>query len=225
MTDGYQMVEIVFLAMLAGFIALRLYSVLGRRTGHQGEPPVDVFSNREKPEIKTGPVGTTDSPAARDIRLPAGLPNSVEVQLRGLAAADPSFDPTDFLSGARSAYPMILEAFWRGDEAELKPLVSDEIFDQFSKAIAQRKAEAVSLDHELIEMVGVQYTEAQLEGAMAEITVRFDSKMKTVTRDASGALISGNPDQVIESHDLWTFSRHLRSSDPNWLLIATDADG
>jgi len=223
--DNYQTVEIVFLAMLAGFIALRLYSVLGRRTGHQGEPAGDIVAKREMPKPQTGGAGVVEAPAWRELNLPQGLSADLRSALQRIADADPRFDPGGFAKGARAAYAMILEAFWKGDIEALKPLVSDEILDQFTRAINQRTSDGQVLDNRLVDLREATLVDAQLEGAMAEITVRFDAVMMAVTRTADGQLVSGTPDQPIEAHDLWTFSRHLRSADPNWLLIASDAEG
>ena len=223
--DNYQTVEIVFLAMLAGFIALRLYSVLGRRNGDEGEPAGDVVAKREMPKPQIGGGGIVEAPVWREINLPQGLSNDLRTALQRIAEADPRFDPTGFLKGARAAYTLILEAFWKGDVAALKPLVSDEILDQFSRSISQRMSDGHVLDNRMRELRAAAIVDAQLEGAMVEITVRFDAVMTAATRAADGQLVSGSPDQPIETHDLWTFSHHIRSADPNWLLIASDAEG
>jgi predicted lipid-binding transport protein (Tim44 family) len=226
MGDGFQIVEIVFLAMLAGFIALRLVNVLGRRTGNEPEPGLgaDPFKAPEPSEAPRSPRADLPPRPARDIQLPAGASESVRPGLQAIAAADPSFEPTAFVRGAKAAYGMVLEAFWAGDEAALRPLVSDDVLALFGRAIAQRKADGLTLENRLGDIHGVAITAAQLEGALAEVTVRFDAKLTAVTRDANGAIVQGAADQVVETHDVWTFSRHVKSDQPNWLLIATDDD-
>lgn len=223
MTDGVQLVEIILLAMLAGFIALRLVSVLGRRTGDE-KPLADPQPHPRRP--RTG--GHRDEVArpreGAEVVIPANVSGPLVAKLQEIAQADPSFDPSGFLSGSREAYRMILEAFWAADLDALKPFVSDEIYEQFAAAIAQRKADGITLDNRLIAIDSAALAQAELNGSMAEVTVRFDAQLAAVTRNSDGQLIAGSETDSVETHDLWTFSRHISSPDPNWLLIETDSD-
>ena len=222
MTDGMQMVEIIFLAMLAGFIALRLVSVLGRRTGNE-KPVTDGYSGQqEQGRVSQG------SPRKAHTRGPVEIPVNVGADtataLRRIAEADESFDPQQFIDGAQSAYGLILEAFWAGDLEALKPFVSDDVYDQFERAVAMRKEEGLTLENRLIGIDRAELVAAELNNAMAEITVRFDAHLAAVTRNKAGDVVEGSVSDSIETHDVWTFSRHIGATDPNWLLIATDAD-
>ncbi len=216
-------IEIVFLAMLAGFIALRLYSVLGRRTGHE-KPATDSFRparpEMSRPEAAPRP-GADATPAAE---LPDDMDATLREGLRAIMAADRQFQPQSFLSAARQAYGMVLEGFWTGNVADIRELVSDEVMDQFEGAIAQRKASGERLDNRLLGVSAATITEAAMNGTMAEITVRFDAEILSVTRDAEGRIIAGDPNDAVETHDLWTFSRHSGSTDPAWLLVDVDED-
>ena len=216
-------VEIFFLAMLAGFIGLRLYHVLGRRTGH--EKPVadpfrpsraDVTPSREALRAEPEPVTSLD--------IPADVPAEVRRGLEAIHGVDRQFSFHHFLTGAHGAYTMVLESFWRGDLDPLKDIVSDEILMNFRAAVEQRRLADERLDNRLLRVARAQIVAASLNGMMAEITVRFDAEILSVTRDAEGRLIAGNADQPVETHDLWTFSRHSGSQDPSWLLIATDEE-
>jgi predicted lipid-binding transport protein (Tim44 family) len=216
-------IEIVFLAMLAGFIALRLYSVLGRRTGHE-KPVADPF-RPARPDMAR-PVGrATPEPVALP---PADLPSDLDPALReGLSAvmaADRGFAPDRFLEGARQAYRMILEAFWAGESDALNDLVSDDVQASFRQAIAKRTADGERLDNKLLSVNDARIVGAQMNGTMAEIMVRFDAEILAVTRDAEGRIISGDPNDTVETHDVWTFSRHTATSDPAWLLVGLDDD-
>lgn len=225
MSDGFQIVEIVFLAMLAGFIALRLVSVLGRRTGHERTPPTDVYADA-KAEAGTVAARTASSetPAAREVVMPDYASVSLRDGLQRIAQADPGFSPDRFEDGARAAYRIVLEAFWRADLDSLKPLVSDDVYDNFAQAAEARRTEGHTLDNRIVAIDSAHIVAADLQGAMAEVTVRFVSQLVAVTRDAGGAVIHGSVSDSVEVHDVWTFSRHTRAEDPNWLLIATDSD-
>nr|WP_121051637.1 Tim44/TimA family putative adaptor protein [Sphingosinicella microcystinivorans] len=217
------MIEIVVLAMLAGFIALRLVSVLGRRTGH--EEPAGEIVRRTPAEQQTPPrAGSYDLPPAAPLELPADMSPALKESLTAIAAADPTFDPARFTEGAKAAYRMVLEAFWKGDAEALRDLVSDEIADQFAEAIAARKAEGLTLENRLVSLEKVEIVAAQLRGAMAEVSLRFDADLVAVTRDKAGNVVSGSLSDAVQSHDIWTFSRHTGAADPNWLLIDTDED-
>lgn len=216
------LIEIVFLAMLAGFIGLRLYQVLGRRTGHE-KPVADPFRG-SGPEVArpaaTGTLRETEPLPLPD--LPASIGSGVRSGLDAIRQADRSFDVERFIGGARGAYQMVLEAFWRGDEAELAELVSDEVMDNFRHALAERRAAGLTVENRLLEVDQVRIVGARMNGSMAEVTVQFDAEIVAVTRDSAGAVVEGNPDTSVETHDVWTFSRHVTSPDPAWLVVGTD---
>ncbi len=218
-------VEIFFLAMLAGFIGLRLYHVLGRRTGHE-KPAADPF-RPSRPEVARPAAARSDSFERETAVLP-GLPSDLDPDVRpGLEAvmqADRHFVPEQFLAGATSAYGQILESFWKGEPAGLDHLVSDELLESFKSVIAQREEAGEHLENRLIQIDGAKIIDARMNGTMAEVTVRFDADIVAVTRNGNGDVVAGDPDAPVETHDLWTFSRHTASNDPAWLLVATDED-
>jgi predicted lipid-binding transport protein (Tim44 family) len=118
---------------------------------------------------------------------------------------------------------MILEAFWRGDVDDLAELVSDEVLDGFRHAIEERQARGETLENRLLEVDSVRIVEARMNGSMAEVTVQFDAEILAVTRGSDGTVVSGSPSAGVETHDVWTFSRHVTSPDPAWLLVGTDS--
>ena len=217
MGDGFNVLEILLLAMVAGFIVLRLRSVLGRRTGAEPRrPPAAGQPNAERapgnviplPGRPTSPQETFEGPAA------AGLGK--------IGTADPSFSAGDFLNGAKGAYEMIVTAFAKGDIATLRSLLGDEVYRSFASAIEQRQGRGETQETTLVGIKEAEIVEADLtSNRMAEVTVRFVSELVNVTRDKAGQLVGGNPNAVEETIDIWTFARNLRSSDPNWQLIAT----
>lgn len=142
------MTVIVILALVALFIGLRLYSVLGERTGHEQQPilkPADPEAVVEPRMNRPAAVQPTVSDGADMAYLPTAGPG-----VRALLAADPSFDVARFLEGAKSAYQMVLEAYWKGDAAGLRSHVDDHIYETFSSAIEQRQKDGLALDNRLV---------------------------------------------------------------------------
>ncbi|HEY0326184.1 MAG TPA: Tim44/TimA family putative adaptor protein [Allosphingosinicella sp.] len=213
-------VEIVLLAMVALFVGLRLYAVLGQRTGHE-QQPVAPPQTAAKPEA-AGPAADP-----QPVTEPSGstLDKSTAAALRSLIAADPSFDTARFLDGAQSAYRMILEAFWKGDRETLAELVGDDVRTAFEEAIAERDAAGHRLDNRLIAVERAAIESATVESRSATVEVRFDAYVAAVTRDAEGEVVAGSLTDAVSTHDIWTFRRDLRSDDPNWLLVETDEAG
>jgi predicted lipid-binding transport protein (Tim44 family) len=213
-------VEIILLAMVFVFVGLRLWSVLGRRTGHE-QPiakPVEGQSHPLSPTPRSVSDNAAQPAATQDVVALAGaMPG-----LRAIGTMDPQFDPARFLEGARWAYKLILESFWRGDEAELARYVDDEVRADFSAAIAERKVTGHVVDNRLISIERAVIENARLDGQMASVTVRFDADIAAITRDAEGNVIAGSLSDAVPTHDVWTFSRHVRADDPNWILIETD---
>ncbi len=212
------MVEIVLLAMVALFVGLRLYAVLGRRTGHEQQPVT-------RPEAVRSPEAAV--PQADAVRQPADAAQNIfdegaSTGIRAIVSADPSFDVARFLEGAQGAYRMVLEAFWRGDREELAFLTGDEVRASLEAAIAEREQAGYRLDNRLIRIDRAVIEEASLSGRDATIRVRFDADIAAVTRDADGNVIAGALTDAVETHDVWTFRRTLGSQDPNWVLVETD---
>ncbi len=212
-------VEIVLLAMIALFVGLRLYAVLGQRTGHEQSPLV----TRPEAAPESAPA-----PAAPDTVQPASEPSGLAYEqgasagIRAIIAADPSFDVARFVEGAQAAYKMVLEAFWKGDREALAGLANQEVASAFVAAIEEREAAGHTLDNRLVAIERAAIEDARLEGKRAEIEVRFDAFVAAVTRDRDGELVAGSLSDAVPTKDLWTFQRNLASKDPNWLLVETD---
>ena len=215
------MYVIVILAMIAGFLALRLYSVLGKRTGHEQEPALRPAEDRAKVTVlQPRPMadGSGDS-----VRLAEGLiAPGAENGVRALIAADRSFDVPQFVDGAKSAYRMVLEAFWRGDRDELAWLCDDDVRASIESAIAAREAEGHVLDNRLVRIEKAQIVEASVNGGVAQIALWFEADIAAVTRDQDGNVVAGSMTDAVGTNDIWTFTRDIRSADPNWKLSETD---
>lgn len=221
-------VEVVILAMIAAFLGLRLYSVLGRRAEHEEETIQGRIEPRESagagarnvtPRLPDQAQPRTAQPVRRE--LPGVLP-AAERGLREIATADRRFDALVFLQGARGAYRLILDAFWKGDKDQLGHLCDRDVYQGFASAIDARLAAGETLDNRLVRIEDATIIDAVLDGTRARITVRFTADIAAVTRDASGAVIAGSLDDAIEARDLWTFSRDVTAAGPDWLLDETD---
>ncbi|MEM9310732.1 MAG: Tim44/TimA family putative adaptor protein [Pseudomonadota bacterium] len=215
--------EIVILAMIAAFLGLRLYSVLGRRAEHEEESVPNRFEGPENQQ--GGPQGQTQPPAPAPAPRPAqleGVMPAVERGVREIASADSRFELGSFIEGARGAYEMVLEAFWEGDRETLRELCDDDVFDGFSAAIDAREAAGETLENSLIRVEETRIHSASLDGRIARIAVLFVADIAAVTRDHEGNVVAGSLDDAIESRDVWTFTRDVRSKDPNWILDETD---
>ncbi|MCT8002767.1 Tim44/TimA family putative adaptor protein [Sphingomonas sanguinis] len=210
---------VVLLAMVALFLALRLYSVLGKRTGHEQQPLPRSADDRPLPVTLPR---TTEAAQGTVAVVNRNIDPRAEQGLRSVISGEPGFDVTQFLGGAQAAYRMTLEAFWKGDEDALADLVEADVLAAFSEAIEQRREAGQTLDNRLIRVDSAKIVDAQVEGRQARITVRFDADIAAITRDAEGHVIAGSLSDAVETHDVWTFARTLKSGDPNWKLVDTD---
>ena len=216
------MTVIIILALVALFIGLRLYSVLGERTGHEQQPILKPADS----DAPVAPRATQPQPAppvAQDGGDLAFLPTAGP-GVRAVLAADPAFDVARFLEGAKAAYRMILEAFWKGDLDALRPHVDDHVYETFASAVTQRDSEGLKLDNRLVAIDQVLIAEASVERSVAVVTVRFEADIAAITRNAAGDVVAGSLSDAVQTRDLWTFRRDVASRDPNWVLIETDED-
>lgn len=230
MGDGIQFLDIILFAAVAAFLVLRLRSVLGRRTGHDRPPKYDPFRDRRKDEAAEDKViqlpdraaqsGSAGPESPRPEGAAAGG-GSLEQGLTQIQLADRAFEPEGFLGGAKAAFEMIVTAFAQGDRKTLRPLLSNDVFEDFSGAIKAREEANETLETTLVGISEAEIIEAELQGKTAFVTVKFVSEQINVTRDAKGEVVDGDPNAVNTVTDIWTFARNTRSRDPNWTLVAT----
>jgi predicted lipid-binding transport protein (Tim44 family) len=228
---------IIFLA-LAVFIFLRLRSVLGRRTGRE-RPPYDPFSARDavrspaNDKVVTLPTRSAEAQPSRPAEVAqspgerwkgiAESGSAVAAGLDAIAAADSGFDAKHFITGARTAYEMVVTAFAAGDRRQLRGLLSREVFDGFDTHIGEREARGETMETKFVSIDSSTINAAEIRARTAQITLRFVSKLVSATRDRSGAVIDGSAEKVTDVTDVWTFARDVSSRDPNWKVIATEA--
>ena len=222
-SESAALTVIIILALVALFIALRLYSVLGERTGHEQQQPILKPADPEAvvdPRVRQQTFTQPATPEADDLAyLPTAGPG-----VRALLAADPTFDVARFLDGAKSAYQMVLDAYWKGDLDALRPHVDDHVYETFAGAVEQREKDGLVLDNRLVAVEQALISAASADGNVAVVTVRFEADIAAVTRNAEGEVVAGSLSDAVQTRDLWTFRRPIGSADPNWLLIETDEE-
>ena len=236
--SAFPVFDIFLLAMIAAFIVLRLRSVLGRRTGNE-RPPPNRFSRRDVEDGANGVEADSNvvslpgrgpveqnaeedsAEAAIEKFAPAGSP--VATGLMAVRSADRFFDPEQFLEGAKSAYEMIVNAFGAGDRNSLRPLLAEEVYQSFDSVIGSRERESLTVDSNFIGIEKAEIVGASLKEKIAEITVKFISEIISVTKNADGAVVDGDPTAVRRVTDIWTFARDTHSGNPNWKLVGTAA--
>ena len=244
------MLEILFFAIVAAFLGWRLYSVLGRRTGHekrfdpfgQSDAPTSLPDReasgrdgnvRRLPEPTSRPDRTQDRPVDRNAERErrkieaaiAGVAGDVRRSLDEIRAADPKFDPVDFIAGARVAFEMILTAFAKGDAKALRPLLSDQVFENFNGAIEERIRNKQRLETTLVGILSADIVDAEFakDAGEARVSIKFMSQQISVTKDQEGRIVDGDPSEVANITDAWTFQRQAKSRDPNWVLVGTES--
>jgi len=214
--------QIVILAMIAAFLGLRLYSVLGRRAEHEEEPIPGRIEDQKQGRPPVSERSVTRPGQSTPLPRSAGGVTAVERGIREIAAVDRRFDTIAFVDGARGAYRMILEAFWRGDKEELAQLCDRDVYEGFVAAIDARTAAGETLDNRLVRIEDTTIVSAMLDDQTARIAVRFTADIAAVTRNADGQVIAGSLNDAVEANDIWTFSRNVNSASPDWLLDETD---
>ena len=210
--------SIVLLAMIAAFLGMRLYSVLGKRTGHEQEPVLPRERTAAAPVRLDENDGSQAAAAAPADTSGLVYEPAAEAGLRQLLATDRNFDAGRFMEGAEAAYRMILEAYWKGDRDTLRDLCDDDSYDAFAEAIAARETRGETLDNRLVRIDSAKITAVELNRGEARVTVRYHADISAVTRDADGKLIAGSMSDAAQADDLWTFRRQIGSNDPNWVL-------
>jgi predicted lipid-binding transport protein (Tim44 family) len=233
MGEGFEFIDIILFAMIAAFLIFRLRNVLGRRDGQEDGLPNPFRDHSAEddgnsspdhnvislPEAKqSGEVSFADVPAPDEKTWPN---SEVAVGVAQIRAADPGFIPKEFLDGASAAFEVILNAYVSGDRKALDSLLSPEVYGNFARAIDDRDEKKNVMEDTLVGIRAADIVEAYMNGETACLTVKFVTEQVNVTRDDQGHVIDGNPTQVTDVIDFWTFARDTYSANPNWALVAT----
>lgn len=243
MNEIFDVYTLIYL-VIAVLIFMRLKRALGRRTGHERRP-FDPYSKQKK--LDEGERQDAQSSNENVVPLPSpngkakaqerktaktatnwgefAKPGSPEAKtFDAIVAIDPYFDPREFVDGARAAYEMIVTGFAAGDRKTLKPLLSTEVYDGFADAIKAREKKGETVESKFVSIDKAEIDGAELKKNVAHITVRFVSKLISVTRDKAGEVVDGDQAKIRSMTDVWTFARDVTSSNPNWRVVATEAD-
>jgi predicted lipid-binding transport protein (Tim44 family) len=216
----------MILLVIAAVVAWRLWSVLGTRTGLE-KPPIVLTPKTQQPKAENANTPLDGEVLAPENQKPVwtGYAEEGSALAKGLEAISvksQGFTAQSFVRGASSAYEMVLEAFARGDKQALKPLLSKELFDNFSSEIDKRNAQGHSMKFQFVGVKSADMKRAMLNGNKAQVEVAFASEMISATMDKSAAVVDGDDLAIRTVTDLWTFERDVTARDPNWKLIATD---
>ena len=226
----------ILLLAVALVVFWRLRSVLGTRTGHE-KPPFDLFGSKRADTQDNG------SPIARQPEAPVAAANDqsdreppppvwkgfadegspLAIALANMAENDPAFTPRSFVDGAKLAYEMIVESYAKGDKQALRNLLSKDVLDGFSRAIDTRSSEGQRVDSRFVGIDKATIRHASVNGRKASITMEFVSELISATYDKADQVIDGDPREIRQVTDVWTFERDISSRDPNWKLVATEA--
>jgi predicted lipid-binding transport protein (Tim44 family) len=241
MSEAFDIYTLLFL-VLAVVIFIRLRNVLGRRTGNE-RPPYDPYTTPDAKRARGAEANepVVALPRGRSARAPveASGPSLEDIEerlgrhaakdsplgqsLTVLMRADPGFDPGPFLDGAKAAYEMVVTAFAEGDEATLDQILGSDVYEGFQRAIRERETRGEKVESSLIGIDKADIIESEVKNRTAYVTVKFVSELVSVTRDAEGDVVEGDPKKVREVTDIWTFARDIASKNPNWKLVATEA--
>ncbi len=236
MDNGFQFIDIIFFAMIAVFLVLRLRGALGRRDNEENGLD-DIFKREQREDRPDGniiqlpdrdendpassgsDIGNATSDAEADPE--SWATDELGQGLRDIRSLDASFNSEDFLVGARVAFEMVLNAYASGDTDTLKQLLSNDVYANFAKVIQDREQAGHVMEDTLVGIQAADILEAYTEGRIAHVTIKFVTDQINITRDENGDVVEGSPNAVITVTDFWTFAHDTRSRDPNWTLVAT----
>ncbi|MEM1376960.1 MAG: Tim44/TimA family putative adaptor protein [Pseudomonadota bacterium] len=230
--DSSNIVTLIFM-VAAVFVFLQLRSVLGKRTGHERQP-MDFPGSQENEAAETETDIDDDNVITlpnregadryRDIDRVAKSGSALNKQLRALKDAAPGFNPREFLSGAGMAYEMIVMAFADGDRKTLQNLLSKEVYDGFAEALTERDKAGETVQTNFVGIEKMDIVGAEVRDHTAHVTVSVVSQLISATKDNDGKIVDGDPNEVAEVRDEWTFAKDIRDGDPNWKLISTEPE-
>ena len=212
-------------AIVAIVIFFKLKNVLGMRNGNE-KPPRSWPMPQKK---KTADIVTLKPQPQIAAVKPQNAAQAAEAaplvsELQFISNADPAFSADKFLSGAKVAYEMVTQAAANGDRATLQKLLADDLYTDFEDDIAAREAANETLDHHFIGFDKAEIVEAALKDKLAEITVAFSAKIVQAKKNSAGEVIAGDAETASPVTDRWVFTRNISSRDPNWQLVAIEAD-
>lgn len=222
--------DLLILALAAGFILYKFFSIIGERTGLQSddidqdeEASDNVVNLRSSKSKKKKYDGKPSKDKVYDDTSIEKLEPHLRRAVQETTRLDPDFSLTDFQQGASSAFEMILDAYAKGNFKTLSDLLSPELFEKFKDTIEARQIRGECFENTLVRLEEIDVEKIDLIGTSARIRVKIISEQIPIVRDRNKEIISGNPEQIDQVIDYWTFERNLRSKNPNWTLIHMSA--
>jgi len=194
MSYSFEYIDIILLAMIAGFIFLRLRGILGKKTGYE-EDMSRSFAH--------------DFPSGKPVKK-FDLNNFDEKA------------KSEFLEGAKIAYETIITEFSKGELKNIKNLLDQKVFRTFEDALSSRKKEGHKSETTFIGINSAEIKKHEKNGNLLEVTVEFVSEIISCVKDNEAKIIAGDPSKVKKVHDTWKFSKDIKSNDPNWSLVETN---
>lgn len=213
-------IQLIVLGAVAVFLVMRLRNVLGTRTGF--EPGPESTKPVSERAADAG-LEVVESGPDLDVSDYADPSSTTGKALAKMKIEEPGFSVSDFVSGSKQAYEMIIVAYENDDLDTLKQFLSEEVYEGFEAAILDRQDKGESVEASFIGVSETKIEKASFNARskMAEITMRFRGELTAVVRDAKGKVVRGEPDKVEKQVDVWTFARRMGSDDPNWDLVET----
>ncbi len=226
-------IDVIIFGIIAVFLFLKLRNTIGTRHGEERKRPTlfDAPKPEEKRPEKLGEkLGekrdektiVLDTPSSPHQSQPKGIVESAV--LTQIALKDPSFDERDFIQGAKFAFETIVEAFAKGDKETLDSLLSPQMMDSFEKVIDRNKEKGYVVFTDILNVKKAEIQDCKLDESIANITIKFTADEIRTVKNNAGDLLSGDPDQIHEIKDIWTFQKNLKSSNPNWTLVKTQSE-
>ena len=197
MNSNFEYLDIILIAMIAGFIILRLRAILGKRTGHENKDYNDLFSKKIRKKVNEENIKNNDSKKLDDMAR------------------------KQFIQGAKVAYETIVTSFARGDKKTLKPLLNQEIYQSFSDEIDKRDKGNEKSELTFVGLKSAEIQNFEKKDNIYTFTVNFVSEIITCKKDKDNKVIEGDPDEIKTVNDVWKFSKNMWSTNPNWFLVDT----
>lgn len=226
MSEEFPYADIIILALIAGFVLLRLRSILGQK--NEGDKPnffqpsKDRSQEDSEPVVLLGEKSIKARPRVEIDPYAAALSEGSLLQtINDIKAKDPSFNATIFIEGAKMAFEMVFDAFNKGDKQTLSALLSQEIYDDFIRDLEVREKQEHKQETTLLSVFAKEIKRVKLDKNIAQITIYFESEQVTVERGKTGEIVGGDPSDVQHVHDEWVFERDVTSKNPNWKIIET----
>lgn len=223
MSEGVAYADLIILALIAGFILLRLRSVLGQKNGDETDfmAKMKPMADIAEPVVQVSDRSLKKPKEETDDYLNTLKDSHIIAAMAAIKAKDPQFSAGWFLNGAHHAFEMVFEAFNKGDKQTLQMLLSDTMYQQFLEEIEAREKQDNKTESTLVSIESKDIAAAAVKGSMAQVTVKFVSEQIHVVRSRQGEIVEGNPSQLSRVEDEWVFERDLGSKNPNWKIIET----